>query len=92
MVMMCARSVIRPNQQYVYALTLLGRHVRSGDSRLPDVGLATDVPLPAMDFLFVSAQPPNWRYEFALVLAADVNQAASIEQIIAYVAAAEAAR
>ena len=45
-----------------------------------------------MDFLFVSAQPPNWRYEFALVLAADVNQAASIEQIMAYVAAAEAAR
>ena len=83
---------IRPNQQYVYALTLVGRHVRSGDSRLPDVGLTPDVPLPAMDFLFVSAQPPDWRYEFALVLAADVNQAASLEQIMAYVAAAEAAR
>ena len=83
---------IRPNQQYVYALTLLGRHVRSGDSRLPDVGLTPDVPLPAMDFLFVSAQPPDWKYEFALVLAADVNQAASLEQIMAYVAAAEATR
>ena len=45
-----------------------------------------------MDFLFVSAQPPDWKYQFALVLAADVDRMASMEQIMAHVAAAEAVR
>ena len=82
---------IRPNQQYVYALTLLGEHIRTSDPRVQSLGLAPDLPLPPMDFL-VSAQPPDWKYQFALVLAADVDRMASMEQIMAHVAAAEAVR
>ncbi len=87
-----ASAEIRLNQQYVYALTLIGGHVISTHPQLSLVGLTAALPLPPMDFIFVDVQPPDWKYQFAMVLASEVNQAASITQVTAYVAAAETPR
>ncbi len=81
-------SDIRPNQRYVYALSLLGGHVKSTDLRLPKVGLSPGV-LPAMDFLLVVAERPGVKYQYGLIRASQVDQDGSLAQIEAFAEALE---
>ena len=80
---------IKPNQRYIYGLALIGNHLVSEDSEVLKVGLSPDVPLPAMDFVFVGAHGPDWTIHYGLILASSVNRAASIAEVIARVVIAE---
>ena len=82
-------SEIRVNQRYVYALALVGDHVKSNSPKLPRVGLTPGQPMPAMDFLLMSADPPNYHIIPSLILASEVNKAASVELIMGTIAALE---
>jgi hypothetical protein len=81
---------IRWNQQYVYALALVGGHVSSASAKLAKVGLAPLTQLPAMDFLLVAADPPDFKAQFYLIRASEVNGAATLALVMARIAALEA--
>ena len=82
-------SEIRPNQRYIYALALLGGHVTSNNQRLPKVGLRPGVPMPAMDFMLVTADPPDYLPAFALLRASQVDRAATLAMIMGEIAMLE---
>ena len=84
-----SRSEIRTNQQYVYALALVGNHVVAKDLRVSLIGLTPDVPLPPMDFLIITAEPPNYLPDFGLILASVVDKGATLAQIMANIAVLE---
>ena len=55
------------NQRDMYAMALLGGSVTSGNDQLPELGLTPGIALPALNFIFVDVQPPDWGYQFAMV-------------------------
>lgn len=84
-------SEIRPNQQYVYALTLVGGHVTSYHPGLPTVGLPVGASLPAMDFVLMDVLDDG-TIEPALILASQVDRTSTLEQLMAFVAVLESRR
>ena len=78
-------SDLNQNQSYIYALALVGGHLRSLDPNLPRVGLVPDVLMPAMDFLLVTTEAAGSPYEFWLIRAAQVNNATSVAQIMVWI-------
>ena len=85
-------SDVRWNQQYVYALALVGGHVSSASGKVLGVGLTPLVPLPAMDFLLVAADPPDFAAQFFLVKASEVNGVETLALVMARIAALESRR
>lgn len=84
-------SEIRINQQYVYALTLVGGHVTSSHPQLALVGLSPNVPLPPMDFVLIDVLPSG-AIEPALILASQVDRVKTLELVMGSIAALEARR
>lgn len=79
-------SDIRANQGYVYALALVGEHVKNDDVRLPTIGLKPFVPLPAMDFLLMDNAGPGLPIIPAFVRASEIDKKASLAQVMATLA------
>ena len=83
-------SEIRVNQRYIYALALIGDHVIN-NPRLTKVGLVAGLPIPAMDFILATANPPDYEITFSAIFASKVNKAASLALIMHEIAVLEGA-